>query len=94
MFRSTHRVNLDPFHDMSRTIQEDCLSWSGTLPPFYTTKVPVQNLLKVSRAGCLVTVKTADQADVAFRCGRLTDAIVLEVGLNGAIRSRSDGMEE
>jgi len=56
--------------------------------------VPAKKLLKVSRTGCLVAVKMADQADVAFRCGRLTDAIVLEVGLDGVMRARSDGMDE
>ncbi|CAB1106545.1 unnamed protein product [Ectocarpus sp. CCAP 1310/34] len=69
--------------------EEGFLCWCGTLPPyaFHKTKVPAQKLLKASRLGNLVTVGIADEGDVAFRCGRLTEAIVLEVGLNGVIRA-------
>lgn len=73
--------------------QEGYLCWSGTFPPFSKTKVPAQKLLKASRAAALVTVKMSDQGDVAFQCGRLTDAIVLETGLNGLIRSCNSGKD-
>eukprot|EP00903_Cladosiphon_okamuranus_P016338 g15067.t1 len=73
--------------------EESCLCWSGTFPPFSKTKVPAHKLLKASRAGCLVNMKMSDQGDVLFKCARLTDAIVLETGLNGLIRACNSSKE-
>lgn len=67
--------------------QEGYLCWCGTLPPYYKTRVAAETLLKATRAGNLVVVQIANQGDVGFQCSRLTDAIVLEVGLNGVIRA-------
>lgn len=69
------------------TEQEGYLSWCGTLPPYYKTRVAAETLIKATRAGHLVIVQIANQGDVGFQCSRLTDAIVLEVGLNGVIRA-------
>ncbi|CAM9942624.1 unnamed protein product [Scytosiphon promiscuus] len=66
--------------------EEGFLYWCGTFPPFHKTRVSTKMLLKASRVGNLVTVMIADQKDVGFECARLTDAIVLDVGLNGVIR--------
>lgn len=63
------------------------MTWSGILPPYYKTQVSAETLLKASRVGLFVTLKIANQGDVGFRCARLTDAIVLEIGLNGVIRA-------
>lgn len=87
MHWSNKYVHVSTFHK-----QEGYLCWCGTFPPFHKTKVSTNVLLKASRVGNLVTVMIADQGDVAFECVRLTDAIVLDVGLNGVIRvCNSDG---
>lgn len=67
--------------------QEGYLCWCGTLPPYYKTRVAAETLLKATRTGNLVVVQIANQGDVGFQCSRLTDAIVLEVGLTGVIRA-------
>lgn len=74
-----------------RNKQEGFLYWCGTFPPFHKTRVSTKMLLKASRVGNLVTVVIADQGDVGFECARLTDAIVLDVGLNGVIRVCNNG---
>eukprot|EP00904_Undaria_pinnatifida_P006191 jgi/Undpi1/2701/HiC_scaffold_14.g06079.m1 len=61
--------------------QEGYLCWCGTLPPYYKTRIAAEALLNATRAGNLVTVQIANQGDVGFQCARLTDAIVLEVGV-------------
>lgn len=69
--------------------QRNCLVWHGVLPPYAKTRIAAEALEKATRRGQFVTLSINNQGDVGFKCTRLTDAIVLQVGLNRIIRDKT-----
>ncbi|CAM9385868.1 unnamed protein product [Choristocarpus tenellus] len=63
------------------------LTWSSSLPPYSKTSVDARNLKTVSRQGQVVTVSITHHGVVGFKPARLTDAIVIETGLQAVIHA-------
>ncbi|CAM9970368.1 unnamed protein product [Discosporangium mesarthrocarpum] len=63
------------------------LHWSSALPPYGKTTVEAQSIKSVSREGQLVTVAIRNHGIVGFKPTRLTDAIVIETGLQAVMNA-------